>query len=53
MLNSYILSLLEPPHNSELFPVQAILQPTAPSGAGPPVEAIELSQSEAGISLAK
>jgi hypothetical protein len=32
----YISNLFGPPHISRAFPLQGMLQPTLPSGAGPP-----------------
>lgn len=36
LLKSYKSSLLGPPQNSERLPLQGILHPVKPSGAGPP-----------------
>ena len=47
----YISSLYGPPQNSDEFPLQTILQPETPSGAGPPPPVKELAQSWRSISM--
>ena len=44
-------SLYGPPQNSDEFPLQTILQPETPSGAGPPPPVIELAQSRRSVSM--
>ncbi len=46
----YIFILYEPPQNSDELPLQSMLQPENPSGAGPPPPEKELPQSLESIS---
>ena len=47
----YMSSLYGPPQNSDEFPLQTILQPETPSGAGPPPPVKELAQSWRSVSM--
>lgn len=47
----YISSLYGPPQNSDEFPLQTMLQPETPSGAGPPPPVKALAQSWRSVSM--
>ena len=47
----YILSLFEPPQNSDELPAHCMLQFEKPSGAGPPPPVKELAQSSWFVSM--